>query len=81
MDQSWTSPFVGKSIEDVANFVRNAPKPPKPLCKTFFAVMQKDLYDRKGKLFIYKILPVGGEKDQEEDEEDGSEDEEDDDGD
>jgi hypothetical protein len=81
VDQSWTSPFVGRSIEDVANFIRNIPKPPKPLCKTFFAVMQKDLYDRKDKLFIYKILPVGGEEDQEEDEEDGSENEEDSDGD
>ena len=61
------------SIQDVANFIRNTPKPPKPLCKDFFALMQKDLYERIAKLTICKILPEGGEVDQEENEEEGDE--------
>jgi hypothetical protein len=73
VDQSWASPFVGKSIEDVANFIRNTPKPPKPLCKKFFALLQKDLYEKNGKLLICKVLPVGGEEDQDDTEEEGDE--------
>ena len=63
IDSSWRSPFAGKSIEDAANFVRNAPKPPKPLNKTWFAVMQKDRFEKSGELLVCKILPIGGELD------------------
>lgn len=57
VNPSWRSPFVGKSIEDAANFVRDAPKPPKPLCKRFFAVLQKDNFDHSITLLICKIVP------------------------
>lgn len=56
IDDNWRSPFAGKSIEDAANFVRNAPKPPKPLCKQFFAVLQKDRFEQNGTILICKIL-------------------------
>jgi hypothetical protein len=72
MDEGWKSPFAGKSIEDAANFIRNTPKPPKPLCKTFFAVMEKDLYEQYGLLKVCKILPKGGEVDQSWNEEHGT---------
>lgn len=54
------SPFVGRSIAEAANFVRNIPKPPKPLCKEMFAVLQKDRFERIGKLLLCRIFPVGG---------------------
>lgn len=57
----WRSPFVGKSIEDAANFVRNAPKPPKPLNKTWFAVMEKEDSEEGIVITLCKILSVGGE--------------------
>jgi hypothetical protein len=40
----------------VANFVRNTLKPPKPLCKRFFAVLQKDSFDQHISMFICKIV-------------------------
>jgi hypothetical protein len=51
----------------VANFIRNAPKPPKPLCKRFFAVLQKERFERSGELLVCKILPEGGEEGVDED--------------
>jgi len=44
VDQNWQSLFVGKSLADAANFVRNAPKPPKPLCTELFAVLRKERF-------------------------------------
>jgi hypothetical protein len=73
IDSSWRSPFVGNSIEDAANFVRNAPKPPKPLNKSWFAVMQKQAFEKNGRLLNCKILPIGGEVDLSENEEDRTE--------
>ena len=73
IDSDWKSPFIGKSIEDAANFVRNTPKPPKPLNRTWFAVLQKELFKESRELLICKILPVGGESDLEENEEDATE--------
>jgi hypothetical protein len=63
ISSSWRSPFIGKSIEDAVNFIRNAPKPPKPLNKTWFAVMQRERFENSGELLVCKILPVGGEPD------------------
>jgi hypothetical protein len=63
MDEGWKSPFAGKSIEDAANFIRNTPKPPKPLCKTYFAVMEEELYEEHRLLKVCKIIPKGGEVD------------------
>jgi hypothetical protein len=73
IDPGWQSPFIGQSIADAANFIRNAPKPPKPLCRRFFAVLQKDRFEQTGKLLICKILPEGGEDDMTENEESGAE--------
>lgn len=74
VSETWRSPFVGKSMQEVANFIRNTPKPPKPLCKKYFAVMQKELYEGNGELIVCKILPQNGELDQTENERDGAED-------
>jgi hypothetical protein len=54
--ETWRSPFIGSSIQEVAAFVEAAPKPPKPLCKRFFAVLQKEQYEQHKTLLIYKIL-------------------------
>jgi hypothetical protein len=59
----WRSPFVGKSIEYATNFVRNAPKPPKPLNKTWFAVMEAGDFGDGVAITLCKNLPVGGEVD------------------
>ena len=55
MADTWRSPFIGSSPEDVAAFIEAAPKPPKPLCKRFFAVLRKELYEQDKRLLIYKI--------------------------
>ncbi|GAB7322014.1 hypothetical protein MBLNU13_g03068t1 [Cladosporium sp. NU13] len=60
VDSDWQSPFVGKSIAEAANFVRNIPNPPKPLCKEMFAVLQRDRFEQIGKLTLCRIFPVGG---------------------
>ena len=54
VEASWRSPFVGKSVAEVVTWVRGIPKPPKPVCKTFFAVLQKDLYERRGQVLVCK---------------------------
>jgi hypothetical protein len=60
LDSNWRSPFVGSSVEEVAAFIRAAPKPPKPLCKTFFAVLEKNQFEQSKELSVYKILDVEG---------------------
>lgn len=57
ISKDWRSPFVGKSIEDAANFVRNTPQPPKPLCRRFFVVLQKEFYEKCGRILICRISP------------------------
>lgn len=39
-------------MRDALNFIRNAPKPPKPLCKVFCAVLQKDRFEQHDQLLI-----------------------------
>jgi hypothetical protein len=56
VDSNWRSPFVGSSVEEVAAFIKVAPKPPKPLCKRFFAVLRKEQFEQNKQLLIYKIL-------------------------
>lgn len=63
ISRDWRSPFAGKSIEDAANFVRNAPKPPKPLCRRFLAILQKDSFDQSIGMHICKIVPDSGDSD------------------
>lgn len=55
IDPHWRSPFVGKSIPDVVAFMRNTPKPVKPLNKRFCAVVTKDDLE-DGRIFICKSL-------------------------
>ncbi|KAK4507120.1 hypothetical protein PRZ48_000854 [Zasmidium cellare] len=54
IDAGWQSPFLGKTTQDALTFVRNAPKPPKPLCKLFFAVLEKERYEQHGQLLVCK---------------------------
>ena len=56
VDSAWRSPFIGSSLQDIAAFIEAAPKPPKPLCKEYFAVLEKKRYEQDKKLLIYKIL-------------------------
>lgn len=42
-------------MEDAAAFVRDAPKPPKPLCKTFCVMLKKDEYEEHGRLLFVKV--------------------------
>ncbi|KAL1585713.1 hypothetical protein WHR41_05936 [Cladosporium halotolerans] len=56
IDPAWRSPFVGKTPADVTAFIRNTPKPPKPLCKAYYALLQKDLYEERGYLLICKVI-------------------------
>ena len=51
----WVSPFIGSSVEEVAAFIQATPKPPKPLAKQFFAVLQKEQYEQSKQLLIYHI--------------------------
>lgn len=56
IDAEWQSPFLGKTAQDALSFVRNAPKPPKPVCKLFFAVLKKQCYEQHGQLLICKAV-------------------------
>jgi hypothetical protein len=52
VDPDWKSPFIGQTIHEAVDFIRNAPKPPKPLCKVFCAVLQKDRFEKDGVMLI-----------------------------
>lgn len=73
INKGWRSQFAGSSIEEAANFIRDAPKPPKPLCKLFFAVLQKDSYERSFSALICKIVPEDDDTDWECDSDDSEE--------
>lgn len=62
LDSNWRSPFAGSSVEQVAAFIRGVPKPPKPLCKHFFAVLTRERFEQSKELLIYSILGVKGGK-------------------
>jgi hypothetical protein len=59
LDPNWRSPFRGKTVEDAAEFLRSVPKPRKPLCKTYFAVLDMTLYWEQGYVLVCKILEGG----------------------
>jgi hypothetical protein len=42
-------------LQEAVAFVRNAPKPPKPLCKVFCAVLDKERYQLHGQLLFVKV--------------------------
>jgi hypothetical protein len=51
----WRSPFVGKSVPEAVAFMRNAPKPPKPLNTRYCAILTQASLD-ENRLFICKSL-------------------------
>jgi hypothetical protein len=61
VDSEWRLPFIGCSLKEVVAFIQAAPKPPKPLCKLLFAVLQKEQYEEKKQLSIYRIPDEGSE--------------------
>lgn len=61
IETSWRSPFIGVSLEVIAAFVRAAPKPPKPLCKDFFAVLRKAQDSGMEQVLICHALVMGSE--------------------
>jgi hypothetical protein len=54
VEGTWRSPFVGKTLQEVAGWVRKIPKPPKAISKNYFALLEKELYNQHGKLLIYR---------------------------
>ena len=59
VDETWTSPFIGASVEDAAAYLRSVPKPKKPLCKTYFTVLDRKRLEEHDQIMIYN--QVGGE--------------------
>lgn len=53
IDPGWTSPFLGKTLEEAAEFVKNSPK---PLCQVFFAVLERESYERDKMIRLCKIV-------------------------
>lgn len=53
IDEDWQSPF--STLQEAVAFVRNIPKPPKPLCKVFCAVLDKERYLQHGQLLFVKV--------------------------
>lgn len=53
IDESWRSPFT--SLQEAVGFVRKIPKPPKPLCKVFCAILDKERYQKHGQLLFVKV--------------------------
>jgi len=56
---TWQSPFSGKPLTDIMAWVRGIPKPPKAVCKAFFAVLDKELYEQRGMVLICKVDDKG----------------------
>ncbi|KAK4507469.1 hypothetical protein PRZ48_001204 [Zasmidium cellare] len=52
----WQSPFLAKTAQDAAEFLRSVPKPRKPLCKTYFAILDKALYREHDQLLVCKVV-------------------------
>ena len=59
LNPNWQSPFRGKTVAEAADFLRSVPKPPKPLCKTYFAVYNKALYREQDHIVVCRILEDG----------------------
>lgn len=48
----WRSPFVGSSIQEITARVGQIPKPLKAINKTYFAILDKELYTHCSKGLI-----------------------------
>lgn len=55
IDEDWYSPGVGATIEEVKEYIQSVPKPPKPLSKVHFAILDRDRYERHDQILICKI--------------------------
>lgn len=55
LPEDWRSPFVGKTIPEVVAFMRNVPKPPKPLNTRFCAILRQE-HLAEGCVYICKSL-------------------------
>ncbi|KAL1582970.1 hypothetical protein WHR41_08246 [Cladosporium halotolerans] len=66
IDTDWRSPFIGKTVPDAITFIRNAPKPPKPLSKRFCAVVTRKCLENE-LVLICKSLEDEIESDSDED--------------
>jgi hypothetical protein len=55
----WRSPFIGKSLIEVASWIRHIPKPPKPINKTYFAVLQRERYEQSKQVLICRVRGKG----------------------
>lgn len=53
VDPTWRSPFIGKPIEDLVEFLRKVP-PDRGINKYHFMVLDKKQYEEKGWLKVYK---------------------------
>lgn len=53
---TWKSPFIGKSVLEIAHWIRHIPKPPKRINKIYFVVLQKELYEQQGKVLMCRIF-------------------------
>lgn len=59
VNRDWQSPWAGKDLEEVVDFVRNTPKPPKALNKVYFVVLDKEQYEQKQWVTVHKIVDGG----------------------
>ncbi|SMY21022.1 unnamed protein product [Zymoseptoria tritici ST99CH_1A5] len=59
LDPNWQSPFGGKTLQDAARYLRSVPKPRKPLCKTYFVVLDGTFYQKHDQVFVCKVLESG----------------------
>lgn len=58
---TWKCPFLGKSLAEISAWVRGIPKPPKAVCKAFFAVLTRELFEERGVVRICKVVGEGEE--------------------
>ena len=56
VDKDWKSPWAGKELEEVVDFVRRTPKPPKALNKVHFVILDKEQYTAHERLTVCKIV-------------------------
>jgi len=61
---TWRSPFLGKSLAEITEWVRKIPKPSKAVCKSFFAVLQKELHEERGMVLVCKVVDGEGDEPQ-----------------
>ena len=56
VEETWRSLFIETSVEDAAEDLRSVPEPKKPLCKTYFAVLDRQRYEENDQIMIYNMV-------------------------